>query len=103
MIADDARLMPPRCKKHTAYDDTSLTPHHCKKHTASFARSVGKFPSVQNINIASNNGLMDLFVNMSTTNLVCLDCVKASMYGQGHCIVLFHNNELLMLNTLCPL
>ena len=45
MIADDARLTPPRCKKHTAYDDTTLTPHHCKKHTASFARSMGKFPS----------------------------------------------------------
>ena len=30
MIADDARLKPPRCKKHTA----------------SFARSTGKFPSV---------------------------------------------------------
>ena len=30
MIADDARLTPPRCKKHTAYDDTRLTPHHCK-------------------------------------------------------------------------
>ena len=44
MIADDARLAPPRCKKHTAYDDTRLTPHHCKKHTASFARSTGKFP-----------------------------------------------------------
>ena len=27
MIADDARLTPPRCKKHTAYDDTRLTPH----------------------------------------------------------------------------
>ena len=46
MIADDARLTPPRCKKHTAYDDTRLTPHRCKKHTASFARSTGKFPSV---------------------------------------------------------
>ena len=45
MIADDARLTPPRCKKHTAYDDTRLTPHCCKKHTASFARSTGKFPS----------------------------------------------------------
>ena len=45
MIADDARLTPPRCKKHTAYDDTRITPHHCKKHTASFARSTGKFPS----------------------------------------------------------
>ena len=44
MIADDARLTPPRCKKHTAYDDTRLTPHHCKKHTASFDRSTGKFP-----------------------------------------------------------
>ena len=46
MIADDARLTPPRCKKHTAYDDTRFTPYHCKKHTASFARSTGKFPSV---------------------------------------------------------
>ena len=45
MIADDARLTPPRCKKHTAYDDTRLTPHRCKKHTASFALSTGKFPS----------------------------------------------------------
>ena len=45
MIADDARLTPPRCIKHTAYDDTRLTPHHCKKHTASFACSMGKFPS----------------------------------------------------------
>ena len=44
MIADDARLTPPRCKKHTAYDDIRLTPHRCKKHTASFARSTGKFP-----------------------------------------------------------
>ena len=49
MIADDARLMPPRCKKHTAYDDTRLTPHHCKNHTASFARSTGKFPSLDKI------------------------------------------------------
>ena len=47
MIADDARLTPPRCKKYTAYDDTRLTPHHCKKHTASFACSTGKFPSIQ--------------------------------------------------------
>ena len=46
MIADNTRLTPPRCKKHTAYDDTRLTPHHCKKHTASFARSTGKFPSI---------------------------------------------------------
>ena len=62
MIADDARFTPPRCKKHTAYDDTRLTPHRCKKHTAyndtrltphrckkhaaSFARSTGKFPSL---------------------------------------------------------
>ena len=45
MIANDARLKPPRCKKHTAYDDTRLKPHRCKKHTASFARSTGKFPS----------------------------------------------------------
>ena len=45
MIADDARLTSPRCKKHTPYDDTRLTPHHCKKHTASFAHSTGKFPS----------------------------------------------------------
>ena len=45
MIADDARLTPPRCKKHTAYDDTRLTPHRCKKYTASLARSTGKFPS----------------------------------------------------------
>ena len=49
MIADDARLTPPRCKKHTAYDDTRLTPHRCKKHTASFARSTGKFPSKKNV------------------------------------------------------
>ena len=48
MIADDARLTPPRCKKHTAYDHTRLTPHRCKKHTASFARSTGKFPSSLN-------------------------------------------------------
>ena len=46
MIADDARLTSPLCKKHTAYDDTGLTPHHCKKHTASFASSTGKFPSI---------------------------------------------------------
>ena len=26
-------------------DDARLTPHRCKKHTASFARSTGKFPS----------------------------------------------------------
>ena len=52
MIADDARLTPPRCKKHTAYDDTRLTPHRCKKHTVSFARSTGKFPSYTNL---SNN------------------------------------------------
>ena len=45
MIADDARLTPPCCKKHTPYDDTRLTPHHCKKHTAFFAHSTGKFPS----------------------------------------------------------
>ena len=50
MIADDARLTPPRCKRHTASpcDDTRLTPHCCKKHTASFARSTGKFPSSYN-------------------------------------------------------
>ena len=36
IIADDATLTPPRCKKHTAYDDTRLTPHRCKNHTASF-------------------------------------------------------------------
>ena len=49
MIADDARLTPPRCKKHMAYDDTRLTPHRCKKHTASFAPSTGKFPSLSEI------------------------------------------------------
>ena len=48
MIADDARVTPPRCKKHTAYDDTRLMPHHCKNHTASFARLTGKFPSIYN-------------------------------------------------------
>ena len=48
MTANDARLTPPRCKKHTAYDDTRLTPHHCKKQ--SFARSTGKFPSNNNNN-----------------------------------------------------
>ena len=48
MTADNARLTPPRCKKHTAYDDTRLTPHHCKTHTPSFARSTGKFPSKTN-------------------------------------------------------
>ena len=51
MIADDARLTPPCCKKHTAYHYTTLTLHNCKKHTASFARSTGKFPSSININI----------------------------------------------------
>ena len=45
MIADDARLTPTHCKKHTAYDDTRLTPRRRKKCTASFARSTGKFPS----------------------------------------------------------
>ena len=35
MIADDARLTPPRCKKHTA----------------SFARSTGKFPSIFQIGL----------------------------------------------------
>ena len=55
MIADDARLTPPRCKKHTAYDDTRLTPHHCKKHTASFARSAGKFPSIMKFFLLSSN------------------------------------------------
>ena len=54
MIADDARLTPPRCKKHTAYDDTRLTPHHCKKHTASFARSTGKFPSINNLGMTTS-------------------------------------------------
>ena len=49
MITDDARLTPPRCKKHTAYDDTRVTPHRCKKRTASFARSTGKFPSINNV------------------------------------------------------
>ena len=29
MIADNANLTPPRCKKHMAFDDTRLTPHHC--------------------------------------------------------------------------
>ena len=46
LIADDAMLTPPHCKKHTPYDVTRLTPHCCKKHTASFAHSTGKFPSV---------------------------------------------------------
>ena len=27
-------------------DDARLTPYHCKKHTPSFARSTGKFPSI---------------------------------------------------------
>ena len=54
MIADDARLTPPRCKKHTAYDDTRLTPHHCKKHTAFFARSTGKFPTIINVCMLKN-------------------------------------------------
>ena len=49
MIADDARLTPPCCKKHAAYDVTRLTPHRCKKHTASFAHLKGKFPSVTNL------------------------------------------------------
>ena len=52
MIADDARLTPPCCKKHMAYHDTGLTPHRSKKHTASFARLTGKFPSYV------NNGLV---------------------------------------------
>ena len=47
-IADDARLTPPCCKKHSVYDDTRLMPHRCKKHTASFACSMGKFPSMIN-------------------------------------------------------
>ena len=62
MIPDDARLTPPRCKKHTAYDDTSLTPHHCKKHTASFARSTGKFPS----EYKKNNPWRQLTINLSS-------------------------------------
>ena len=45
MIADDARITPPHCKQHMAYDNSRLTPHRCKKHTASFPRSTGKFPS----------------------------------------------------------
>ena len=64
MIADDARLTPPRCKKHTGSmgqrvtftftilymiaDDARLTPPRCKKHTASFTRSTGKFTSKPN-------------------------------------------------------
>ena len=42
MIADDARLTPPRCKKHTAYDDTRLTPPRCKNHTGSTGRRVNR-------------------------------------------------------------
>ena len=30
-------------------DDTRLTPHHCKKHTASFARLTGIFPTIMNV------------------------------------------------------
>ena len=74
MIADDARLTPPRCQStqgqrvdgsmdprvngstgqwvtftftilYVIADDARLTPPCCKKHTASFARSTGKFPS----------------------------------------------------------
>ena len=55
MIADDARLTPPRCKKHTAYDNTRLTPQHCKNHTASFARPTSKFPSDPNLGNLDNN------------------------------------------------
>ena len=49
MIADYARLTSPRCIKYTVYDHTRLTPHRCKKHTASFAPSMGKFPSYANL------------------------------------------------------
>ena len=71
MIADDARLTPPRCKKHNAYDDTRLTPHHCKKHTASFARSMGKFPSIDNATYV--NMFATLYIAQSTlfSNRVC--------------------------------
>ena len=63
MIADFARLPPPRCKKHTAYHDTRLTPHRCKKHTASFARSTGKFPSKCNSTfVIYSHQLLQIFV-----------------------------------------
>ena len=67
MIADDARLTPPRCKKHTAYDDTRLTPHRCKKHTASFTRSTGKFPS--NVQFVYTQNARTLY---DTVRYVCL-------------------------------
>ena len=70
MIADDARLTPPRCKKHTAYDDTRLTPHHCKKHTASFARSTGKFPSYINSNKSTFGSLFCIFCCFSLFYLI---------------------------------
>ena len=62
MIADDARLTPPCCKKHTTYHYTRLMPHRCKKHTASFARSTGKFPSVTNNN-TNNNETKEYYCN----------------------------------------
>ena len=63
MIADDARLKPPRCKNHTAYDDTRLTSHRCKKHTAPFARSTGKFPSL--LNTGNFNNLFNIMIKNS--------------------------------------
>ena len=66
MIADDARLTPPRCKKHTAYDDTRLTSHCCKKYTASFARSTGKFPSLKQICPRCQSGIRLILVQEMT-------------------------------------
>ena len=71
MIADDARLTPPRCKKHKAYDDTRLMPHHCKKHTASFARSTGKFPSTVKYNTHTDIHTGSHF----STNTVFMACI----------------------------
>ena len=87
MIADDARLTPPSCKKHTTYHDTRITPHRCKMYTAFFARSTGKFPSYikdinvyliyrprETINILRNTWLLVVHIlgAINTVNQYCL-------------------------------
>ena len=90
MIADDATLTPPRCKKHTAYDDTRLTPHRCKNHTASFARSTGKFPSTskgKNIQIQSSVHLPSVRrqkgLSIYLTLKVLVTTIEAQWEGMG--------------------
>ena len=63
-------------------DDASLTPPRCKKHTASFARSTGKFPSL--LYCGTNTALnVDIYVLMMATQEHNLSVVYCDMqYSQ---------------------